>query len=159
MIEIRPATIEDIIAISELVVSCTNQYIAPSLSQAGLDRLIDAMAVECQRKRINGDFRFFVATDSNDIVGTSAINPPDHLYYLFVKTGFQGRGIGQKLLQVACSHVAQQTDPTQITVNSSLNSIEFYRRYGFVETGPVKNDQEVVFQPMRLTQWPLPIQE
>ena len=86
---IRSATVEDAPAISALVTACAREHIASSLSDAGLSRLLSEMTTENQAKRIRNGYQFFVALESDKLVGTAAIRLPSHLYYLFVDTQHQ----------------------------------------------------------------------
>ncbi len=150
MIEIREGKLTDAEAISNLVIACTRHHIGPTLSAYGLERLVDAMSTGQQKERLVGDYKFFVAFKNKECIGVSSIKRPDHLYYLFVSTEHQKFGYGRALFQFVFEFVVNETESESITVNSSLNSVPFYSRLGFVEAGPVKNDDEIVFQPMLL---------
>src|SRR5258708_23622098 len=92
---IRSATVEDAPAISALVTACAREYIASSLSDGGLSHLLSEMTTENQVKRIRNGYQFFVALESDTLIGTAAIRLPAHLYCLFVNTQHQRRGIGR----------------------------------------------------------------
>jgi len=88
---IRSATVEDAPAISALVTASAREHIASSLSDGGLSHLLSEMTTENQAKRIRSGYQFFVALESDTLVGTAAIRLPSHLYYLFVDTQHQRR--------------------------------------------------------------------
>src|SRR5438874_5461119 len=135
---IRSATVEDAPAISALVIASAREHIASSLSDGGLSHLLSEMTTENQAKRIRNGYQFFVALESDTLVGTAAIRLPSHLYYLFVDTQHQGRGIGRQLWNHARDWIASSPNHGLITVNSSLNAITVYERLGFCYCGAVR---------------------
>jgi GNAT superfamily N-acetyltransferase len=146
---IRSATVADAAAISALVIACTREHIASSLADGGLSHLLSEMTPEQQAERIRNGYQYFVALESDAMVGTAAIRPPAHLYYLFVDTRQQQRGIARELWNHAREWVARSTNHEPITVNSSLNAIAVYQRLGFTIVGPPVENQGVRYQPMR----------
>src|SRR5215510_15147835 len=146
---IRVATVEDAPAISALVTASARDHIASSLTEGGLSYLLSEMTTEHQAQRIQNGYQFFVALESDALVGTAAIRPPAHLYYLFVDTRHQRRGIGRQLWNHARDWIAASTNCGSITVNSSLNAIAAYERFGFVIAGPPEEHDGVRYQPMR----------
>ena len=44
----------------------------------------------------------------------------------------------------------QAGNPGKFTVNSSLNAVPVYQRFGFVANGPVVQKHGIAFQPMLL---------
>ena len=148
---IRSATVEDAPAISALVTASAREHIASSLSDGGLSHLISEMTIENQVKRIQSGYQFFIALESDTLVGTAAIRLPSHLYYLFVDTHHQRHGIGRRLWDHARDWIASSANHGLITVNSSLNAIKVYERLGFVIAGPPEENNGIRYQPMRWT--------
>ena len=148
---IRSATVEDAPAISARVTEGVCEHIAPSLSEGGLRRLLSEMTSEQEANRIRNGYQYFVALESDKLVGTTAIRPPSHLYYLFVDTKHQRRGIGRQLWNHARDWIASSINDGPITVNSSLNAIGVYECLGFVIAGPPVEDHGVRYQPMQWT--------
>ena len=146
---IRSATVDDAVAISALVTASARAHIASSLSDGGLSHLLSEMTTENQANRIRNGYQYFVALESDTLVGVAAIRPPSHLYYLFVDTQYQRRGVGRQLWNHARDWIASSTNREQITVNSSLNAITVYERLGFVVAGPPEENHGVRYQPMR----------
>jgi GNAT superfamily N-acetyltransferase len=146
---IRSATVEDAPAISALVTASAREHIASSLFDGGLSHLLSEMTTENQVKRIRNGYQFFVALESDTLIGTAAIRLPAHLYYLFVDTQPQRRGIGRQLWNHARDWIASSTNHGSITVNSSLNAIKAYERLGFAIAGPPEENHGIRYQPMR----------
>ena len=147
---IREANTEDVSVISEIATECSLAHIAPGLSHNGAQQLIREMTSVKQAERLKQGYVFFLAAIDELVVGIAGSRPPSHLYYLFVRTEYQRQGIGKQLFDVVRNHVAATSDAREITVNSSLNAVDAYRKLGFVETGPVETRNDVHFQPMLL---------
>jgi len=145
---IRSATVEDAATISALVTASVREHIAPSLSDAGLSHLVTEMTPENQADRMRNGYQYFVALESDTLVGTAAVRPPAHLYLFFVDTQHQGRGIGRELWNRARDWIAS-SHHGPITVNSSLNAIAAYERLGFAIAGPPVESHGVRVQPMQ----------
>lgn len=143
---IRAAIHADVPTISSLVTSLAHYYMdnkkgaVPSwlegtLTQyAFLARLSDA------------DYLNFVFEVAGSIVGYIAVKHPGHLYHLFVAEAFQGKGISRSLWE----HVRNQSQYRSFSVRSSMHAVPVYKRFGFLETGPVGTRDGVSFQPMEL---------
>ena len=71
--------------------------IDPTLSDAGTRYLLLQMDEGSIGTFITNGFQFFAAEIYGVIMGVSAIRPPTHHYYLFVRSGYQRRGIGRLL--------------------------------------------------------------
>ena len=78
----------------------------------------------------------------------AVIKPPTHLYHLFVRTDQQRTGIGTKLLKIVDAWCVDSFGTPIATVNSSLNAVEAYRRFGFNTDGPIIEIDGVRHQPM-----------
>jgi GNAT superfamily N-acetyltransferase len=85
----------------------------------------------------------------SEIVGVIAMRDWDHIFLLFVDGKKQGKGIAKMLLDQALQLCkAEGYPPERVTVNSSPNAVEAYRRTGFVQTAEEENRQGVRAVPM-----------
>ncbi len=146
--DIRMATINDAVAISEHVSVLSTKYIAPSLGDGGLEKLMSSLDVASTRQRILDGWPHLCAVDGDDLVGVLVVRPPNHLYHLFVHSDLQRTGIGKKLFVTADDRLYADSHCRLATVNSSLNAVCVYERLGFVANGPVADVGGVRFQPM-----------
>ena len=77
---------------------------------------------------------FYVAVHNNQILGCAAIGQTSAdtsgIYSFFIKTEYQGKGIGTKLLK-ALQKDEFWLNAQSIEVSSSLNAIPFYVKNGF----------------------------
>jgi len=135
--------------ISKFVSALSLQHIAPSLTETGTTKLLASMDVPSTVERISSDWPHIFRMDQEELCGVLVVKPPLHLYHLFVRSERQQTGIGRSLLAIADRRSVEQTGSPIATVNSSLNAIEAYRRFGFLLDGPEQDHDGVRFQPMR----------
>jgi ribosomal protein S18 acetylase RimI-like enzyme len=97
----------------------------------------------------SGRYRFTVAESNGRVLGFIAIRDASHLFHLFVSAEHHGQGIGRSLWQEGLTAASKGSRNSTFTVNSSPNAVPVYRRFGFVETGPLVQMHGVSFLPMR----------
>ena len=146
---IRDAGESDAQAISTLVSAAAREHIAPTLSPAGATQLLSQMDQRSIAAFFQSGFQFFAAEADDVLIGVAAVRPPMHLYYLFVKTEFQNRGIGRLLWSHAREWILAAQPATTITVNASLNAVSIYETFGFESDGSAVELREVRYQLMR----------
>lgn len=145
---LRDATTNDAPAISALVSDLVRRHIAPSLTDAGLAKLLSSMNEEATRQRIEDGWPHLLKIVDNELAGLIVISPPTHLFHLFVHSSMQRTGVARRLFHAADERVRKNTGERIATVNSSLNAIDVYRRLGFEISGSMVENQGVRFQPM-----------
>ena len=147
--KIRLAEKSEAEAISRFVSELTVTHIGPTLPVEGLEHLLRGMDVESTMTRMTDGFVYWVALDGSAIVGVAAVKLPSHIYHLFVRSDRQRSGIGRRLMDEALSFISDRCGGTTVTVNSSLNAVDAYRRFGFRDAGDeVVDGAGVRFQPM-----------
>ena len=145
----RNANLNDAIAIATLVSELSTEHIASSLGDGGLANMLESMNASATTKRIEDGWPHICTFDGDDLVGVVVVKPPAHLYHLFVRTELHRTGIGTKLLRMADDWSVHSTGDRLATVNSSLNVVQFYERFGFDSQGPINDTRGVRCQPMR----------
>lgn len=150
-VQIRLAREEDAEAISGLIRPLTARHIAHEFSPAGARHLLNSMAPESILGYIRGGFRYHVAEERETVAGVVATRDNAHLYHLFVAEPFQGRGLGKSLWEEARQACLEAGGTGTFTVNSSRLAVGFYRRLGFVETGPCVTFDGVTCVPLRIS--------
>jgi GNAT superfamily N-acetyltransferase len=148
MVTIRPARLDDAVAISELVTESSRTYITPHYSATGAAVLLEGMTEDQTQERMRLGFRYLVAVDADRIVGVGAMKQNSHLYHLFVTHTHHGQGIARKLWEKLRDEALANGNPGRITVNSSRFAIPVYERLGFVKDGGITEKNEVTCQPM-----------
>ena len=89
------------------------------------------------------EFDYRTAWHGADLVGVIALRNNHHLFHLFVASAWQGRGLGRALWRTI-----QPRRNERYTVNASRNAVGFYRRLGFLATGPEQQGRGVAWTPM-----------
>ena len=145
---IRRADISEASDISSFVLELAESHIGPTLEEGGLQKLLDSMDTESTSQRFRDGFPHWIVDEGAQILGVAAVKAPGHLYHLFVTTERQREGIGRVLLGEALRFISEEQNCSLATVNASLNSIEAYKKFGFMETSPTMEIDGVRFQPM-----------
>jgi GNAT superfamily N-acetyltransferase len=147
--KIRFAEKSEAEAISRFVSELAVTHIAPSLGAGGLENLVKNMDIKSTLTRMSDGFPHWVAIEDGVIVGVAVVKPPSHIYQLFVRSDRQQSGIGRRLMNEALWFISDRCGRATVTVNSSLNAVNAYRRFGFRDAGDeVVDAAGVRFQPM-----------
>lgn len=143
---VRQAMTEDVAEIRALVVSLSGFYLSDP--HAAPPRwLTETLTVEQFGSRLGStDFVNRVALVGGELVGYVCMKKNGHLYHLFVSEQHQGKGIARALW----GSMLECCKCSTYTVRSSLYAVPMYKRLGFVETGPVAEQEGVQFQTMEL---------
>ena len=147
--KIRLAEKSEAEAISRLVSELTVTHVGPTLPVEGLEHLLRGMDAESTIMRMTNGFPYWVALEDGAMLGVAAVRPPTHIYHLFVRSDRQRSGIGRRLMNEALRFISDRCGRATVTVNSSLNAVDAYRRFGFRNAGnEVFDGSGVRFQPM-----------
>src|SRR5438874_9807708 len=147
--KIRLAEKSEAEAISRFVSELAVTHIGSTLPALGLENLLRSMDVDSTITRMIDGFPHWVALEGDAIVGIAVVKPPSHIYHLFVRSDRQRSGIGQRLMNEALLFISDRCGRATVTVNSSLNAVDAYRRFGFQDAGDeVVDGAGVRFQPM-----------
>jgi GNAT superfamily N-acetyltransferase len=136
-------------AISRFVSELAVTHIGSTLQVGGLENLLRSMDVESTITRMTDGFPHWVVLEGGAIVGIAVVKPPSHIYHLFVRSDRQRSGIGRRLMNEALWFIVDSSGRATVTVNSSLNAVDAYRKFGFRNAGMRWFDGAGVrFQPM-----------
>jgi len=127
-IKIRKATRNDASAIHELHTKSVWQLCKNHYSDAQLHGWLDHRIPERYYPAIDQG-RFFVATEGSVVVGFGAAEPGE-VWAIYVSPDRINEGIGSILLKQAMR--ISQSDSSKVVLTATLNSVDFYRRHGFV---------------------------
>ncbi len=146
--ESREDEIRDVV---RMIKECFDRFIAPLYSDEGVHEFHSYIEPEAIAQKLRENHTLLIALESTKgrIVGALLLRAPSHISMFFVSSAFQGRGIGKKLLHLA-SEKCRKTDPSlvKISVNASPNSVEIYKRLGFVAHGEEQIINGIRFLPM-----------
>lgn len=103
------------------------------MQTGGIERLVE-------RIKDDKNSRTYVAKDGDQIVGfvgaqkTEEIN---RLRAIYVLSSYHGQGIGRSLLEKALEFLGEEKDISLEVVEYNTKAIEFYKKNGFKEKGPI----------------------
>ncbi|MFZ6720957.1 GNAT family N-acetyltransferase [Undibacterium sp. Ji49W] len=145
----RAGLITDAQAISDLIMQFAKDFsIAPDGSGADLFHQSVSATAE-QSYLADSRYQFILATQGETLAGFISMRDLSHLFHLFVHPAFQGQGLATILWQRARQNAGLQSHIISFTVNSSLNAIPVYERFGFRATGQVVETHGIAFLPMQ----------
>ena len=144
ILEIEELHQKDVVAVSKLIDRSFSKSVASTLTNEGVITFMSGLTSESIEKRLASGNTFIVCRNETSIVGVAEIRDNNHLNLLFVEPSIQRKGIGRKLLL----NLVDRVLGNQITVNSSLNSIDAYIKFGFQKTGPKSEVKGIRYQPM-----------
>lgn len=149
--EIRRAEFEDLKAINQLVERVFDQFVAPGFSNEGVEHFKRYIDLDLIRARFDNNHVIFIAEelDTRQIVGMLEVRNNDHVSLFFVDKAYMGQNIGRMLTSAAFEHCVL-AGKSMITVNSSPNAVDIYKKLGFVMTDQEQTMDGVRFVPMKV---------
>ncbi|MFZ6766025.1 GNAT family N-acetyltransferase [Undibacterium sp. Di26W] len=117
---------------------------------SGADLFHQSVSITAEQAYLaDSRYHFILAMQDDTLAGFIALRDHSHLFHMFVAPAFQGQGLATVLWQHARQYAASQGQSTSFTVNSSLNAIPVYERFGFKAKGQVVEMHGIVFLPMQ----------
>lgn len=139
-------------AVSALVDTVFRQDVAPVYAPDGVAEFLRYATEAGLRDRRARCHVILVAAQGDSLVGMLEMRMYAHISLLFVDRARQRQGIGRALVEKALELCQAQSSPAaEITVNSSPNAVNAYRRFGFRETGELQVRNGIGFVPMSLS--------
>jgi GNAT superfamily N-acetyltransferase len=148
---IREATPDDAGRISALIASLARYFLADAERPQDAAAFFDTITPAALTTAIaSGRYRYHLAEAGGELAGLVGVRDAGHLYHLMVAEPFHGRGVASALWNVAKSVAAADGNTGRFTVNSSVNAVPVYQRFGFSATGAVQVQNGIAFVPMEL---------
>lgn len=143
---------EEVTVVCQLVNSVFDRSVAPLYTKKGRRNFREYADQEAMSSRVRSDHFVLLAIGDGRIAGVIEVRDHRHVSLLFIEPDQQGRGLGRELLRRA-QEICRSADPGlgEITVNSSPNAVEIYKRMGFESTGNEQDINGVRSTPMRLS--------
>ena len=133
-IHYREAQLEDMIAISNLVLRVFDEYVGSGYSLDGQSIFHSYVQPDAIQKRFCAGSSFiFVALHDKKIIGTIEVKNGNHISVLFVDKRYHKMGIAKHLISMAIEKASNINLITEITVNSSPYAVDIYKRLGFLQ--------------------------
>ena len=149
--KVERASIADAPRISALIRELSRPFLVSPTGE-GAEPFFAAISESAIQGYVSaGNFEYFLAESQGQLAGVVALRDNSHLFHLFVAEPFQSKGLGSKLWQMVKAQAIQAGNPGRFTVNSSLNALPVYEKFGFVVSGAVVQTHGVTFQPMQLS--------
>ena len=134
----------DLLFASSLIERAFDHSVAPTLSEEGVATFKRGLTLESIESRLSLGNLFVVCRSKGAIVGIGEIRDRNHLNLLFVEPSMQRSGVGGKIFD----ELLRAVKDSEVTVNSSLNSIGAYKQFGFTENGLANEVKGIKYQPM-----------
>ena len=138
-------------SVSDLVVRTFQRDVAPLYVKKGNREFLSYVTPDAILSRQAQKHLVLVAVQDDCLVGALELREYSHVSLLFVEATRQRMGIGRQLmgktLQLCQTH---HPGIREITVNSSPNAVEAYKRFGFHTTGELQVKNGIGFVPMTL---------
>lgn len=104
------------------------------------------------RERQSRNHLVLLASQNQSVVGVLELRDYDHISLLFVVESHQRIGIGRLLVREALNLIEAHHQKSRIvSVNSSPNAVEAYKKFGFTTTGHMHVKNGIAFVPMVLS--------
>lgn len=150
-IHIRNLKADEIGKAHLLVSSVFDEFVAPLFSDEGVCQFISFIDPSNLKERLQDNSFILVAELKHDVVGVIAMRDWNHIFLLFVDGKHQRKGIATSLLDDALRRCEREGHkPEKVTVNSSPNAVEAYRRMGFVQIKEEEVHQGIRAIPMAM---------
>jgi len=144
ILEIEELHPKDVMDASKVIDRSFSNSVASTLTNEGVSTFLSGLTSESIERRLASGNIFVVCRNERSIVGVAEIRDQNHLNLLFVEPSMQRKGIGRKLFLNLVGRVRE----SNVTVNSSLNSIDAYIGFGFRKIGPKSEIKGIRYQPM-----------
>jgi GNAT superfamily N-acetyltransferase len=136
-VAIRLAIDRDVPGISRLLQSLSRTYVV-SADDPDVEKFFATLTESAISTFIGRcDVVYLVAATSTfEVVGAAAMSGEQQVEHLFVDAAHQGMGLGRRLWERLRDHALRSGNPGLFKVNSSLNAVPIYERFGFVIAAP-----------------------
>ena len=142
---------DDAAEVSALVLSGFDEYIAPEYTPQGVAEFRKYVQPAALLERVLQDHFIVVATRDDTLLGMIEMRQKNHVSLLFVAEPFQRQGVSRGLFDHAMAHAQRQEGAVErVTVNSSRYGVPAYEALGFLQTGPERAVNGIVFTPMAM---------
>jgi len=155
-VAIRAPLPADHLEIAALIQSLIPRYLARELTPEGIAILRENAEAGMIGVRLGGLIYpawspAFVAVAGSRIVGFGAVRNETHITQVQVAEGWQGRGIGARLVRALIESVRQRHPQARfVTLNAASGALVSYLRMGFVPVGPRWLWRGIIAQPMSI---------
>jgi predicted N-acetyltransferase YhbS len=138
-------------AVSELACRVFDEHVAPTFEPEGIVEMHDHLRAEAIAERAQTHLTLVALVPEPDspprMVGVIELRGGERVSMLFVATPHMGQGIATELMARA-EAASRAAGSATMTVHSSLNAENFYRRLGFAPTDVAHKVYGFAYMPM-----------
>jgi predicted GNAT family N-acyltransferase len=135
----------------DLVNQAFSEFVAADYSEQGKITFQDYLKTkydEVSSDLQTGHKKIWGFYENGEIVGVIATRECNHIALMFVDKQHHKKGIARQLFETVLAEVKNNTDITQITVNSSPYAVKAYERLGFKQTSGRQEKDGIIYVPM-----------
>ena len=153
---IRPPLPADHLEIAALIESLIPRYLARDVTPEGVAIIRENAQAGTIGVRLGGLVYpawspAFVAVTGSRVIGFGAVRNDTHITQVHVAEGWQGKGIGARLVRALIASVRlRQPRAQSVTLNAASGALVAYLRMGFVTVGPRWTWRGITAQPMSM---------
>ena len=150
MVEIRKIKAKEYAPAMKLVWQTFLQFEAATYTREGVksfqEFIEDPML---QQMFLEDKYIIYGAFLEDEIVGVAGLRNFNHISLLFVKKQYHSMGIATGLLDSILAFAKKVYGENSFTVNAAPYAVGFYHTYGFYDTGKERQQDGVIYTPMR----------
>lgn len=136
----------------DLVLRVFTEFVAPQYSREGIAEFEKFVCINALAERSQAGNPVLLATSGQTIHGVIEMRENSHIALLFVEKSRQRNGIARELVRKAIEICRERNpDIRRITVNSSPNACEAYKKFGFRSIGEETVQNGIRYIPMELS--------
>jgi predicted GNAT family N-acyltransferase len=135
----------------DLVNKVFSEFVAVDYSEQGKKSFEDYLKIKYEEVSSDidtGNKKVWGFYQDDEIIGVIATKEISHIALMFVDKHYHRKGIARKLFDAVLSELKDNTNATQITVNSSPYALKAYERLGFIKTDEQQENDGIIYIPM-----------
>lgn len=149
LIEYRRIQKDDASQVSSFMKGVFNRFVAPEFSNEGIREFMKYIQPDVLVHHFEKNHFGILASVDAIIIGAIVVRDYNHVTLFFVDSHHQRKGIGKELLSRAFEHCCTcDANISEITVNSSPNAVNAYRKFNFKSTDKEQCVNGIRFVPM-----------
>jgi len=149
-LEIRILKDEEIGKALTLVWKVFQDEIAQSYTEEGVQEFLRFIDYNFMKDLSNRGEIIFWGAFEEELIGTLAVRTDGHISLFFVKSEYQGLGIGKILFQMMYNYCVKELKVNKITVNSAPQSVIKYIHMGMRQAGDAEEKNGIRSVPMEM---------
>jgi len=147
---VKELEIENLQITLSLVWEVFLEFEAPDYSDEGIQEFKSFIEYESIKAKMQGNqFHIWTCFDDKCLIGVLATRPPCHISLLFVDKQYHRQGIARAMVNQMTEHYKENSNCSEITVNSSPYAAEVYHKLGFEDMDTEQIINGIRFIPMK----------